>query len=283
MGIAGIDTRKLTRILRERGAQNGCLMAGRRRCRSGRCGARSPRRHGRAGSGQGGQLQQRLRLERQHLGARERLPGAAASRASTSSPTTSASSTTSCACWPSAAAGSPWCRRRRRRRTCSRASPTACSCPTARATRSRATTRSRRSRELSCAGMPTFGICLGHQLLAWRRAARTLKMKFGHHGANHPVQDMDTGQVLITSQNHGFAVDPATLPANAARHARVAVRRHPAGHRPDRPAGVLLPGPPRSEPRAARHRLPVRPLHQADGDKSASLTECRNAPTSNRS
>jgi carbamoyl-phosphate synthase small subunit len=64
------------------------------------------------------------------------------------------------------------------------------------------------------AGLPTFGICLGHQLLGLATGGRTLKMKFGHHGANHPVLDKDTGQVLITSQNHGFAVDPATLPAN---------------------------------------------------------------------
>ena len=65
------------------------------------------------------------------------------------------------------------------------------------------------------AGLPTFGICLGHQLLALASGARTMKMKFGHHGANHPVQDKDTGQVLITSQNHGFAVDAATLPGTA--------------------------------------------------------------------
>ena len=69
-------------------------------------------------------------------------------------------------------------------------------------------------REILAAGVPTFGICLGHQLLALASGARTLKMKFGHHGANHPVKDMDTGQVLITSQNHGFAVDPASMPAN---------------------------------------------------------------------
>jgi carbamoyl-phosphate synthase small subunit len=61
-------------------------------------------------------------------------------------------------------------------------------------------------------GVPTFGICLGHQLLGLASGGRTVKMKFGHHGANHPVQDRDTGQVLITSQNHGFAVDPASLP-----------------------------------------------------------------------
>ena len=69
-------------------------------------------------------------------------------------------------------------------------------------------------RELLAAGVPTYGICLGHQLLALASGAKTLKMKFGHHGANHPVKDLDTQQVLITSQNHGFAVDPETLPAN---------------------------------------------------------------------
>jgi len=62
--------------------------------------------------------------------------------------------------------------------------------------------------------LPTFGICLGHQLMALAAGGKTLKMKFGHHGANHPVKDLETGQVLITSQNHGFAADPATLPAN---------------------------------------------------------------------
>ncbi len=61
--------------------------------------------------------------------------------------------------------------------------------------------------------IPVFGICLGHQLMGLASGARTMKMKFGHHGANHPVKDLDTGQVVITSQNHGFAVNPDTLPA----------------------------------------------------------------------
>ena len=62
-------------------------------------------------------------------------------------------------------------------------------------------------------GIPTFGICLGHQIMALASGARTFKMKFGHHGANHPVKDLDTGRVSITSQNHGFAVDEKSLPA----------------------------------------------------------------------
>jgi carbamoyl-phosphate synthase small subunit len=70
----------------------------------------------------------------------------------------------------------------------------------------------RATRQLVERGIPTFGICLGHQILALASGAKTFKMKFGHHGANHPVKDLDTGRVSITSQNHGFAVDEATLP-----------------------------------------------------------------------
>lgn len=71
------------------------------------------------------------------------------------------------------------------------------------------------TRELLEKNIPIFGICLGHQLLGLASGARTIKMKFGHHGANHPVQDVDSGKVIITSQNHGFAVDTETLPDNA--------------------------------------------------------------------
>jgi carbamoyl-phosphate synthase small subunit len=69
-------------------------------------------------------------------------------------------------------------------------------------------------REIVDKQVPTFGICLGHQLLALASGGKTVKMKFGHHGANHPVKDLESGRVAITSQNHGFAVDAATLPAN---------------------------------------------------------------------
>ena len=70
------------------------------------------------------------------------------------------------------------------------------------------------TRDLIEAGYPTFGICLGHQIMALASGAKTFKMKFGHHGANHPVKDLDNGRVSITSQNHGFAVDENTLPPN---------------------------------------------------------------------
>jgi carbamoyl-phosphate synthase small subunit len=70
------------------------------------------------------------------------------------------------------------------------------------------------TREIIEAGVPTFGICLGHQIMALASGAKTFKMKFGHHGANHPVKDLDNGRVSITSQNHGFAVDEKTLPNN---------------------------------------------------------------------
>ncbi|MXS86192.1 carbamoyl-phosphate synthase small subunit [Nitrosomonas sp. HPC101] len=71
------------------------------------------------------------------------------------------------------------------------------------------------TRALLASRIPVFGICLGHQLIALAIGAKTIKMRFGHHGANHPVLDVDSGQVMITSQNHGFAVDADTLPANA--------------------------------------------------------------------
>ncbi len=137
------------------------------------------------------------------------------------------------------------------RARCWHCSPMASSCPTAPAIRSPAITRSAAIRELLETGIPVFGICLGHQLLGLASGAKTVKMKFGHHGANHPVQDLDSGRVMISSQNHGFAVDEATLPANAARHPPLAVRRFAARHCAHRPARVQLPGSSGSQPRPA--------------------------------
>ena len=69
-------------------------------------------------------------------------------------------------------------------------------------------------REILRTNIPVFGICLGHQLLELASGAKTIKMKFGHHGANHPVKDLISGRVMITSQNHGFAIDEASMPSN---------------------------------------------------------------------
>ena len=93
------------------------------------------------------------------------------------------------------------------------------------------------AKELIETGIPTFGICLGHQIMALASGAKTFKMKFGHHGANHPVKDLDSGRVSITSQNHGFAVDEKTLPSNMrATHISLFDNTLQGLERTDRPA-----------------------------------------------
>jgi carbamoyl-phosphate synthase small subunit len=103
-------------------------------------------------------------------------------------------------------------------------------------------------RELLEQNLPTFGICLGHQIMALASGARTFKMKFGHHGANHPVKDIETGRVSITSQNHGFAVDADSLPANlVATHISLFDGTVQGLRRTDRPA-LCFQGHPEASP-----------------------------------
>ncbi len=213
LGICGIDTRKLTRILREHGAQNGCLMAGAVDAEAAQRSARAaPSMAGldlakvvscsssyewagstwALGTGYRAQGDSRFHVVAYDYGIKHNILRRLAERGCRVTVV------------PAQTAASDVLARRPDGIFLSNGpgDPEPCDYAIA---------AIRRFLEL---GIPTFGICLGHQLLGLAAGGRTLKMKFGHHGANHPVLDKDTGQVLITSQNHGFAVDPATLPAN---------------------------------------------------------------------
>jgi carbamoyl-phosphate synthase small subunit len=174
-------------------------------------------------------------------------------------PTTSASSATSCACWSVAVVASRSCRRRRRPADVLAMNPDGIFLSNGPGDPEPCDYAIEAIRDLSRPQLPTFGICLGHQLMGLgQQAPERLKMKFGHHGANHPVKDLDTGRVLITSQNHGFAVDPATLPANLRRYAHLAVRRQSAGAWPGPIARHSASRATPKQARAARCGLSVR-------------------------
>ncbi len=214
VAIADIDTRKLTRLLRDRGAQNGALMAGAHRPRRGHRGrAQVPRPEGH-GSGAArsarksayewteGQLDldrnafdtadARLHVVAYDFGVKRNILRMLAERGCrvtvvpAQTPAAEVLAMKPDGVFLSNGPGDP------------------APCDYAIAAIG----------EFIAAKIPTFGICLGHQLLGLAAGASTVKMKFGHHGANHPVIDLDSGRVMITSQNHGFAIDEATLPAN---------------------------------------------------------------------
>ena len=130
---------------------------------------------------------------------------------------------------------------------------------------------SRRRASSARSKLPVFGICLGHQILGLALGGKTYKLKFGHHGANHPVMDLGTRKVEITSQNHGFAVDVESMQGRAVLVARQPQRQDRRGHAPRRAAGVQRAVPPRGVARSARRQLPVRAVPRA-ACKSAEAT-----------
>jgi carbamoyl-phosphate synthase small subunit len=212
IGLAGIDTRRLTRILRERGAQGGCLMAGRVDLDEARARARAfPGLAGmdlakavttrapyewtegtwRRGEGFAALAQPRFRVAAYDYGVKRNIlrmladRGCAVTVYPAQTPAAEVLATRPDGVFLSNGPGDP--------EPCEYAIEAI-------------------GRILDTTRTPVFGICLGHQLMGLASGARTVKMKFGHHGANHPVKDLDSGRVVITSQNHGFAVDPGSLP-----------------------------------------------------------------------
>jgi len=214
VAIADIDTRKLTRLLRDKGAQDGCIMAGRVDEKAAHKAAREfPGLVGmdlakvvsckgpydadetvwQLGAGYGKRTEQKFHVVAYDFGVKRNILRTLAARGCkltvvpAQTPATEVLKLKPDGVFLSNGPGDP--------EPCDYAI--------------------RAIRDLLAAGVPLFGICLGHQLLGLACGAKTLKMKFGHHGANHPVQDLESKRVMITSQNHGFAVDAATLPASA--------------------------------------------------------------------
>lgn len=212
-GIAGIDTRKLTRLLREKGAQNGCIMSGKideveavakaRACPSmaGQdlakvvtCAQQANWYEGewRLGNGFSQPAQTPFRVVAYDFGVKRNIlrmlveRGCQVTVVPAQTPASEVLAMQPDGVFLSNGPGDP--------EPCDYAIHAI--------------------QEILAARIPTYGICLGHQLLALASGAKTIKMKFGHHGANHPVQDLDSRRVMITSQNHGFAVDAQTLPDN---------------------------------------------------------------------
>jgi len=236
VGIAEIDTRRLTRILREKGAQSGCIMAGRvdegealaaarafgglagmdlARVVSTQAAYRFNETEWRLGRGFGRLTEPEFRVVVYDYGVKRNILRMLAERGCdltvvpATTPAADVRAMRPDGVFLSNGPGDP--------QPCDYAIAAI--------------------REIVDAGIPIFGICLGHQLLGLASGAATLKMKFGHHGANHPVKDLETGRVAITSQNHGFAVNPATLPPNlAVTHVSLFDQSIQGLKRTDRPA-----------------------------------------------
>lgn len=213
-GIAGIDTRKLTRILRDKGAQNGCILAGEDNAQKAIDLARSfpglagmdlakvvsvkepyewTQTEWALGEGYGKQADPRFHVVAFDFGVKFNILRMLAQRGCRITVLPAQSTAEDALAYnPDGIflANGP-------------GDPEPCDYAI------------RATQEFIKRGIPTFGICLGHQLMGLAVGAKTVKMPTGHHGANHPVKDMDDGRVVITSQNHGFAVDASTLPANA--------------------------------------------------------------------
>nr|WP_217283367.1 glutamine-hydrolyzing carbamoyl-phosphate synthase small subunit [Paraburkholderia sp. NMBU_R16] len=214
VAIAGIDTRRLTRILRDKGAQNGCILAGTDdEARAVELARSFPGLAGmdlakvvstakpyewaqtewRLGSGFGAQRSPRYRVVAFDYGVKYNILRMLAERGCQVTVLPAQSSAADAlglnpdGVFLSNGPGDP--------EPCDYAIAA--------------------TKEFIDRGVPTFGICLGHQIMGLAVGAKTMKMKTGHHGANHPVKDLGDGRVVITSQNHGFAVDAATLPPNA--------------------------------------------------------------------
>ncbi len=134
--------------------------------------------------------------------------------------------------------------------------------------------------KILAAKVPTFGICLGHQMMALAVGAKTMKMHQGHHGANHPVQDFTTNKVEIVSMNHGFAVDPASLPENAVETHKSLFDGRQLRHRPDRPSGFFGAASPRSLARPAGQPLSFARFVDDDGKGQDGVRAGSDAPFS---
>ena len=220
VAIANIDTRKLTRLLRSKGAQNGCIVglaAGEEvtpaRIDKAVAAARKRAEHGRPRPGEGGVGRPALRLDPERM-----APGVRLRRAEVAQVPRGRARLRREEEHPAHAGRARLQGHRGAGQTSAsevkKLKPDGVFLSNGPGDPEPCDYAIEATRELIEAGYPTFGICLGHQIMALASGAKTFKMKFGHHGANHPVKDLDTGRVSITSQNHGFAVDEKTLPAN---------------------------------------------------------------------